>query len=531
MSIKIIKKPRRWVWRESVGMGAHFVFLLSGALAAEMAPMTRPQPSPNLSTAAPQFATLSASFPLAIPTVSFKSNFEGAPITLNFQNIDVRSALKVLADFTHLNLVVSDSVKGSLTLRLKEVPWDQALQIILEAKGLTQHVQGNVIWIGPISEVEGRIKREWETAQWQERLEPLVTESYQLNYAHAIDLAGQLRGSPSVGSFPAGGGGGAGLGGGGGGIGGGGGGGFAGGGGSSAKFLSSRGVVMAEPRTNQLFVTDTPQRQVAVAALIKKLDVALRQVLIEAKIVEANASFGSSLGVRLGGGALLGSKGGTQVGLGSSATPAVPLASTSTFISLPAVGQGGYPPASLGVSIFKAGTSQILNLEISALEADGQGHVLSSPRVVTADQTKAVIEQGTEIPYQQATASGATSVSFRKAVLSLEVTPQITPDGKVILELDVNKDSPSTTTAAGITIDTKHVRTQVLVENGGTVVIGGIYSTNEVLSQTQVPLLGDVPVLGALFRTKTKTQSKQELLIFISPRVIVEAAGTVEAAD
>ena len=460
---------------------------------------------------------------------------------MNFQNIDVRSALKVLADFTHLNLVVSDSVKGSLTLRLKEVPWDQALQIILEAKGLTQHVQGNVIWIGPLSEVEGRIKREWETAQWQERLEPLVTESYQLNYAHAIDLAGQLRGSPSVGTFSNGGGAGpggagglsGGLGGSGSGSvgGGGGGGGFSGGGGSSAKFLSSRGVVMAEPRTNQLFVTDTPQRQVAVAALIKKLDVALRQVLIEAKIVEANASFGSSLGVRLGGGALLGSKGSTQVGLGSSATPAVPLASTSTFVSLPAVGQGGYPPASLGVSIFKAGTSQILNLEISALEADGQGHVLSSPRVVTADQTKAVIEQGTEIPYQQATASGATSVSFRKAVLSLEVTPQITPDGKVILELDVNKDSPSTTTAAGITIDTKHVRTQVLVENGGTVVIGGIYSTNEVLSQTQVPLLGDVPVLGALFRTKTKTQSKQELLIFISPRVIVEAAGGVEAVE
>jgi type IV pilus assembly protein PilQ len=451
--------------------------------------------------------------PLAVAPSPLVSPYSGAPISLNFQNIEVRAALKVLADFTQLNLVVSDSVKGSLTLRLTDVPWDQALQIILEAKGLTQQAQGNVIWIAPLSEAEGRIKREWETAQWQERLEPLVTQSYQLNYAHAIDLAAQLRGTASASSayatgpshaWDAAGSGGAGLG---------------AGMGSGAKFLSSRGAVMAEPRTNQLFVTDTPLRQQAVAGLLKKLDIPLRQVLIEAKIVEANASFGSSLGVRLGGGGLLGGSGGTQVALGSNA------AFNSAFVSLPAVGQSGYAPASLGVSIFKAGTSQILNLEISALEADGQGHVLSSPRVVTADQTKAVIEQGTEIPYQQATASGATSVSFRKAVLSLEVTPQITPDGQVILELDVNKDSPGAVTAAGVTIDTKHVRTQVLVENGGTVVIGGIYSTTEVVSQTQVPLLGDVPVLGALFKTKTRSQTKQELLIFISPRVIVEGAN------
>jgi type IV pilus assembly protein PilQ len=282
---------------------------------------------------------------------------------------------------------------------------------------------------------------------------------------------------------------------------------------------------MAEPRTNQLFVTDTAQRQQALASLLKKLDVPLRQVLIEAKIVEANANFGSSLGVRLGGGGVVGGSTGTQLALGSSATPVVASAGVSPLVNLPAVGQNGYAPASLGVSLFKSGTSQLLNLEISALEANGQGHVLSSPRVVTADQTKAVIEQGTEIPYQQATASGATSVSFRKAVLSLEVTPQITPEGKVILELDVNKDSPGTATAAGVTIDTKHVRTQVLVEDGGTVVIGGIYSTTEVGSETQVPWLGDVPLLGALFKTRTRSTIKQELLIFISPSVVVEGAN------
>ena len=275
--------------------------------------------------------------------------------------------------------------------------------------------------------------------------------------------------------------------------------------------------------------------------LISKLDIPVRQVLIEARIVEASDSFGKSLGVRLGGSDLRAQNGGdggysvggnTRVAVGSSYANALASSgqggtvdTTSNFVNLPAVGQGSYSPATFAVSLFSAAANRFLNLEISALEADGRGKVVSSPRVVTADQVKARIEQGTELPYQVATSSGATSIAFRRATLKLEVTPQITPEGSVILTLDVSKDSPDTLTAAGYTISTKQIQTQVLVENGGTVVIGGIYELTESEGETRVPVLGDVPVLGNLFKSRQRSVNKKELLIFVTPKTVSDRGG------
>ncbi|OYU43376.1 MAG: secretin, partial [Burkholderiales bacterium PBB4] len=279
-----------------------------------------------------------------------------------------------------------------------------------------------------------------------------------------------------------------------------------------------------------------------VQQLIAKLDIAVRQVLIEARIVEATDTFGKSLGVKLGGADLRAQKGGDggyqlggneRIAFGSNYSNAVASSgaggavdSSSPFVNLPAVGQGGYNPASFALSIFNAGANRFLNLEISALEADGKGKVVSSPRVVTADQVKALIEQGTELPYQVASASGATSIAFRKANLKLEVTPQITPEGNIILDLDVTKDTVGQSTAAGFAINTKHVKTQVLVENGGTVVIGGIFEEISSDNETKVPILGDIPGLGNLFKSKGRVSNKQEMLIFITPKMIAERVSS-----
>jgi type IV pilus assembly protein PilQ len=264
-----------------------------------------------------------------------------------------------------------------------------------------------------------------------------------------------------------------------------------------------------------------------IQALIAKIDIPIRQVLIEARIVEANDTFGRSLGVRLGG-STLGDVGGgnTRVGFGPSYSATSSTLQNGSFLNLPSSGAGGFSPATLAVSLFSPSSSRFLNLEISALEADGRGKIVSSPRVVTADQVKALIEQGTEFPYQTATSSGATAVEFRKANLKLEVTPQITPEGSIILDVDVNKDSRGETTSAGIAINTKHVQTQVLVENGGTVVIGGIFELTESEAVSKVPLLGDIPVVGNLFKNKNNVSNKSELLIFITPRVIADRGVT-----
>lgn len=297
--------------------------------------------------------------------------------------------------------------------------------------------------------------------------------------------------------------------------------------------------MIAETRTNQLFVTDIPSKLEQVESLINKLDIPVRQVLIEARIVEATDTFGRSLGVKLGATDLRAQSGGdggyqlsgnNRIAFGTSysnvvnsSVPGGTVDTSSNFVSLPASTLGvANAAASFAVSIFNAAANRFLNLELSALEADGKGKIVSSPRVVTADQTKALIEQGTEFPYQTASSSGATSLAFRKANLKLEVTPQITPEGNIILELDVNKDSRGETTAAGIAIDTKHIKTQVLVENGGTVVIGGIFTLDESESEIKVPLLGDIPFLGNLFKSRERTSRKQEMLVFITPKMIVD---------
>jgi len=433
--------------------------------------------------------------------------YSGEKLSLNFQNIEVRSLLQVIADFTNFNVVTSDSVTGAVTLRLKDVPWDQALDIILQAKGLGMRKSGNVLWIAPKDEIAAREKQELESKASIESLETVRTQGFQMNYAKAAEIAIQITGGGSGTS-------------------------------GSARILSPRGSVIAEPRTNQLFVTDIPSKLEQVQDLIARLDIPIRQVLIEARIVEADDRFGRSIGVRLGGSDLRGVRGGdagyavggtNRIAIGGSynAVSSTTLESENTldtvntsFVNLPSTGAGGFSPASFAISLFSSAANRFLNLEISALEADGRGKIVSSPRVVTADQVKALIEQGTEYPYQTATSSGATAISFRKANLKLEVTPQITPEGSIILDVDVNKDSRGETTAAGIAINTKHIQTQVLVENGGTVVIGGIFELIEIDDTTKVPLLGDLPVVGNLFKNRSKTANKSELLVFITPRVI-----------
>ena len=440
------------------------------------------------------------------------TGYAGEKLSLNFQNIEVRALLQVIADFTNFNVVTSDTVTGNVTLRLKDVPWDQALDIILQAKNLGLRKSGNVILIAPKDELNAKEKIELEAKQQIAALEPLRTQSFQLNYAKAEDIAKGLTGQGS-GS----------------------------GGGTTSRILSTRGSVVFETRTNQLFVSDIPSKLEEVQSLISKIDIAVRQVLIESRIVIADDSFGRSLGIRLGAADLRGVRGGipgygvngdTRVTIGGNlnavqsqtlqnGTTGV-TASDTNFINLPASGENGFNPATFALSLFGASANRFLNLEISALEADGKGKVVSSPRVVTADQQKAIIEQGEELPYQVATSSGATSLQFRKANLKLDVTPQITPEGNVILDVDITNDSVGRNTAAGFAINTKHVKTQVLVENGGTVVIGGIFTQNDREDITKVPFLGDVPYLGNLFKTRTVSSSKSELLIFLTPKVVTD---------
>jgi len=437
--------------------------------------------------------------------------YQGEKLSLNFQNIDVRALLQVIADFTNFNVVTSDTVSGSLTLRLKDVPWDQALDIILQAKGLGMRKSGNVIWIAPKDELAAKEHAELEARKKVTELEPLRTQSFQLNYTKASDLAGNL-GRGSAGG---------------------------GGAGGRSRILSERGSVLFETRTNQLFVTDIPSKLEEIQALVAKIDIPVRQVLIEARIVEANDTFGRSLGVRLGGADLRGQRGGIPgwslggqnrvavggnydaIGAQTGQSPQVDFASTQ-FVNLPAIGQGGYDPATFALSLFGAASNRFLNLEISALEADGKGKVVSNPRIVTADSVKATISQGTKVPFQRATSSGATSIEFIEATLKLDVTPQITPEGNIIMDVQVNKDSLGQLTSLGREINVKEVKTQVLVENGGTVVIGGIFEQNETNTTTQVPFLGDLPFVGYLFKTKTRDATRTELLVFLTPKVVTD---------
>ena len=430
-----------------------------------------------------------------------RGRYVGEKLSLNFQNVEVRAVLNVIADFTDLNMVTSDSVGGNITLRLKDVPWDQALEIILQTRGLDQRRSGNVIWIAPRDELATREKLALESQNQITELEQTRTESFQLNYTKAADVQKMLSDR-------------------------------------TQPVLSKRGSAVLDARTNTLFVQDVPSRLEEVRRLIAKIDVAVRQVLIEARIVEASDSFAKNLGARLGMIELGPSnrrpfgRGGPGVNIGAEVTNTSQAAgftegqattnAAGLSVDLPAAGLNSFTRGALSFVLFNNALTRFLNVELSALEADGKGKIISSPRVLTANQVEALIEQGTEIPYQQATSSGATAVSFRKANLSLKVKPQITPDGNVIMTLDVNKDSPGATTPAGVQINTKHVKTEVLVENGGTVVIGGIYEQIDRTDITQIPFLGDLPYVGFLFKNKTTNTSKTELLVFITPRIVNE---------
>ncbi|AWI55271.1 type IV pilus secretin PilQ [Aquabacterium olei] len=432
--------------------------------------------------------------------------YAGERLSLNFQNIEVRSLLQVIADFTNFNVVTSDSVTGNVTLRLKDVPWDQALDIILQAKGLGVRKSGNVLWIAPKDEINAKEKLDLEAKAQVAQLEPTRTQSFQLNYTKAEVIARGLLGTSTGGSS----------------------------GSTASRILSPRGSVIFETRTNQLFVSDIPSKLEEVQQMIAKIDIPVRQVLIEARIIEAVDSFGRTLGARLGTAnqTAVASAGKLNLGVsgnysgvvnetGQNLSGSAASVANSYFVNLPAQALStGASAASIGVSLFSSSVNHALNLEISALEADGKGKVVSSPRVITADQVKAIIESGEELPYQQATSSGATSVTFRKANLKLEVTPQITPEGSIIMSVDINKDSVGRVTTAGFAINTKHVETQVLVENGGTVVIGGIFTQSEDETENKVPLLGDIPVVGFFFKNNVRNRARSELLVFLTPKVV-----------
>ena len=447
--------------------------------------------------------------------------FQGEKLSLNFQNIEVRALLQVIADFTNFNVVTSDTVTGTVTLRLKDVPWDQALDVILQSKGLDVRKYGNVLRIAPKDELLAKEQFDREARRKSDESEPTRTQSFQLNYAKAEEVAAKLRGDST---------------------------GQSSGGTSSSvstRILSLRGNVMSEQRTNQLFVSDIPSKLEEIQVLIAKIDIPVRQVLIEARIVEADDNFARTLGVKLGGSDLRGirggipgypvggsntylSPGGNYNAIGAQTLQGPAFAYTDTpFVNLPANTSAfsGASAASFALSLFGATANRFLNLELTALETEGRGNIVSSPRVIAFDQKKASIEQGVDIPYQQATSSGATSVQFKKASLRLEVTPQITPEGNVILTLDVSKDSPGVPTLAGPAINTKRVNTEVLVENGGTVVIGGIFTQDEQNEINKVPFLGDIPFIGYLFSNRVKSTHKTELLVFITPKIVTDRSA------
>jgi type IV pilus assembly protein PilQ len=437
--------------------------------------------------------------------------YRGEKISFNFQNVEVRAALQAVADISGLNIIASDSVSGSLTLQLKQVPWDQALDVIMQAKGLDLRKNGNVLWIAPKEELLTKEKLELEQKAQIADLEPLRSEIFQLNYQKAEAFRTVFGLDQS------------------------------GGAGDRNRVLSKRGSATIDPRTNQVFVTDIASKIEDVRKLIQKVDIATKQVLVEARLVEANDGFSRNLGAKLGfadmrnirggdaGYQLNGNQrvaiGGNFTGVGQT-TGQVALGSDSynntQLVNLPAAPINGVNAPTIAFSLFSSAANRFLNLELSALEADGKGKIISSPRVVTEDNVPAVIEQGVELPYQQATSSGATSITFKKANLRLEVTPQVTPDGNVVLDVDVSKDSKGENTAAGFAINNQHVKTKVMVENGGTVVLGGIYQQSETDNDSKVPLFGDLPVVGYLFKTTARSTSKTELLVFITPKIVTD---------
>ncbi len=404
--------------------------------------------------------------------------YAGEKLTLNFQKIDVREALNVIADFTELNMVISDTVGGNLTLRLKDVPWDQALDIILQSRGLDMRKNGNVIQVAPREEIAAKEKINLAARQEISDLEELRTESFQLSYQTVAEMIKLL---------------------------------------TDAKqpILSKRGSAVSDPRTGTIFVQDTPSRLEEVRKIIKQVDVPVRQVLIEARFVSATDDFNRTLGGKLGyTGPAVGAGAGFAIG---GNTPTATRGVIGGNVNLPgaASGTGG-----LTLSLFNPLATKVLTLELTASELDGRTKNIASPRVVTKDKVAANISSGTQIPYQSATSSGATSVAFKDATLSLNVTPQITPDDHINMQVTANQDTVGAIYSGVPSINTKSVKTEVLVENGGTVVIGGVFTQDVSDSTQKVPLLGDVPVIGWLFKNNVKSDTKSELLIFITPKIM-----------
>ncbi len=430
-----------------------------------------------------------------------KFGYSGEKLSLNFQQIEVRAVLQLLADFTGMNLVTSDTVQGNLTLRLKNVPWDQALDIILKTKGLAMRQNGNVMLIAPASEIAAREKQELAAKNQLIQLEPLYSEIIEVNFAKASELATLLQSGPEKSS------GGAGV----------------------AGFLSSRGSVTVDQRTNSLLLRDTADQLVQIRKLIDRLDVAIRQVLIESRIVIATNDFTKELGVRFG----VSSANHNGNGLLNQQIISGTLNGTDQINNGDDLEQNdrlnvdlglANPAGTFALALAKLPFGTLLELELQALQAEGKGEVVSSPRVITSNQSTAIIEQGTEIPYQQASSSGATAVAFKKAVLKLEVTPQITPDDKIIMDLKVNKDQAVFDARFTVpSIDTKKVETQVLVDNGETVVLGGVYEQTKSQGSSRVPFFGDLPYVGFLFKTTKNVDKKKELLIFVTPKIIKDS--------
>ncbi|MDP3088053.1 MAG: type IV pilus secretin PilQ [Methylotenera sp.] len=463
-----------------------------------------------------------------------KPGYAGEKLSLNFQNIEVRSVLQVIADFTGLNIITSDTVTGNLTLRLKDVPWDQAMDIIIESKGLSMSKTGNVIKVAPAEEVNAKEKAELQAQVDRDSLETLRTESFTLKYQKADDMRALLMGFGGAGGAGRAGGGG-------------------GGGGGMMGIMSQRGSVVNDPRTNTIFVMDTARKLEEISALIQKIDIPVRQVMIESRLVIADDKYSKSLGARFG--ITQTGKTGNNVGTIGSSIGNRPTNTTATTITQgnhngtvqsaltqQFFGRGnalltssdGQPDlnsnlpvanafGSFAYSLFNLPAGLLLNLELTAMEADGRGKVVSSPRVSTANQHKAKIAQGTEIPYLEASSSGAATISFKAAVLSLEVTPQITPDDKIIMVLDVKKDSVGQVFSGIPSIDTQNINTQVLVGNGETAVLGGIYEQVERNDVEKVPFFGDLPIMGNFFKRKTMLNNRTELLIFVTPKIMDES--------
>jgi type IV pilus assembly protein PilQ len=423
--------------------------------------------------------------------------YTGERLSLNFQDIEVRSVLQLLADFTGTNIVVSDTVAGNLTLRMQNVPWDQALDIVLKTKGLAKRENGNVMLIAPSEEIAAREKLELESQRQIEELAPLYSDFIQINYAKAAELAELLQSEDS-------------------------------------SLMSERGKVTTDERTNTLLIQDTAEKLEEIRRMVALLDIPVRQVLIESRIVIANNDFSRDLGVRFGasGNSTNGDRfivgGGTQPGnIDYGFTPGFETPAGSgndgLLVNLPVAD----PSGSLGLALGKIGSS-LIQLELSAMQLEDRGEVISSPRVITSNQQEAAIQQGVEIPYQEATSSGATSISFKEAVLELKVTPQITPDDNIIMDLKVSKDNVGEIFFGVPSVDTRNVRTRVLVENGETLVLGGIYEQERGKQTERIPFFGSLPGVGWMFKTESKTDQKQELLIFVTPKIIKQGMAAVD---